>query len=78
MTIKEGYISFRGYKTYYRIVNPEGKKVPLLLVHGGPGSTHNSFEVLDDLAYLDDRPVISYDQIGCGMSSLEEDRKSVV
>lgn len=77
MTIKEGYISFRGYKTYYRIVNPEGKKVPLLLVHGGPGSTHNSFEVLDDLAYLDDRPVISYDQIGCGMSSLEDSHPSL-
>ncbi len=69
--IEDGYVSFEGYRTYYRIANPEGKKIPLLLLHGGPGSTHNSFEVLDELALLDDRPVISYDQIGCGFSSLQ-------
>lgn len=71
MNIKEGYISFNGYKTYYRIVNPNGKKTPLLMCHGGPGSTHTSFEVIDDLALKDDRPIIMYDQIGCGLSSLD-------
>lgn len=67
MMIQEGKVSFQGYQTYYRIVNPEGKNIPLLLLHGGPGSTHNSFEVLDSLAYESDRPLIMY-----------EDRKSVV
>ena len=66
MEIKEGYIPFLDYKTYYRIVNPKGKKTPLLMLHGGPGSTHNAFELFDSLALEDDRPIIMYDQIGCG------------
>lgn len=37
---------------------------------GGPGSTHNYFEVLDRMADTG-RQVISYDQIGCGNSYLE-------
>jgi proline iminopeptidase len=69
MEIKEGYLSFRDYKTYYRIVNPNGRKTPLLLLHGGPGSTHNSFELLDHVAWDDDRPIVMYDQLGCGLSS---------
>ena len=35
---------FLGYKTYYRIVGDASKdRKPLLLLHGGPGSTHNYF-----------------------------------
>lgn len=68
MDILEGKTPFLEYETYYRIVNPNGKKTPLLLLHGGPGSTHNYFEVFDALAKEDDRPLIMYDQIGCGES----------
>lgn len=69
--IIEGYMPFRGYKTYYRSVGEckNGKK-PLLLLHGGPGSTHNYFELLDELAE-DGRQIISYDQLGCGNSFVE-------
>lgn len=38
---------FMGYSTYYRIVGEPSGRPPLLLLHGGPGSTHNYFEVLD-------------------------------
>lgn len=69
-TVKEGGLDFCGFKTYYRIVNPDAKKTPLIMLHGGPGSTHNSFEVLDYLAYEDDRSIIMYDQIGCGKSMI--------
>ena len=42
MEIREGYMPFKEYKTYYRIVGKKtGNKKPLLLLHGGPGSTHN-------------------------------------
>lgn len=72
MEIVEGYIPFLEYKTYYRIINPKGKKTPLLMLHGGPGSTHNAFELLDHMAFDDDRPIIMYDQIGCGKSIIEK------
>jgi proline iminopeptidase len=72
MKIQEGYMPFKGYQTYYRIVGEENpNKKPLLLLHGGPGSTHNYFEVLDKLADLDNRQLIMYDQIGCGNSFVE-------
>ena len=70
MKIIEGYMPFMGHKTYYRIVGEESEKAPLLLLHGGPGSTHNYFEVLDCIAETG-RQVISYDQIGCGNSYLD-------
>lgn len=71
MKITEGYMPYLGYQTYYRIVGEckDGKK-PLLLLHGGPGSTHNYFEVLDALAETG-RAVISYDQLGCGNSYVD-------
>lgn len=71
MKVVEGYMPFMGYQTYYRIVGEckNGKK-PLVLMHGGPGSTHNYFEVLDKLAE-DGRALVMYDQIGCGNSYVE-------
>ncbi len=56
--------------TYVRIVGSQYKKTPILFLHGGPGSTHNSFEVLDEFSDYDSRPIIMYDQYGCGLSSL--------
>ena len=69
MTVREGYMDFKGFKTYYRIAGEAapGKK-PLVLLHGGPGCTHNDMEVLDRLAEEDGRELIYYDQIGCGKS----------
>lgn len=69
--IEEGYMPFKGYQTYYRIVGERQKgKAPLLLLHGGPGSTHNYFEVLDSIADTGHQ-VIMYDQLGCGNSYVE-------
>lgn len=73
MKITEGYMPFGEYKTYYRIVGEsKNNKKPLVLLHGGPGSTHNYFEVLDRLAEEDGRVIIMYDQIGCGLSSMPD------
>lgn len=59
---------FMGYQTYYRIAGEaKESKAPLLLLHGGPGSAHNYFEVLDRLADTG-RQIISYDQLGSGNS----------
>ena len=72
MEIREGYMQFLEYKTYYRVVGKNtGNKKPLVLLHGGPGSTHNYFEVLDRIAEEDGRQLVMYDQIGCGNSYVE-------
>ena len=70
--IIEGYIPYLDHQTYYRVVgDPASRKTPLLMLHGGPGSTHNYYELLDFLAEEDGRLFISYDQIGCGKSYLD-------
>lgn len=71
LSIVEGRMPFMGFETYYRIVGEATDHAPLLLIHGGPGSTHNYFEVLDDLAATTGRQIISYDQLGCGESFVE-------
>jgi L-proline amide hydrolase len=69
---QEGYADFRGYRTWYRIVGDRASgAIPLLALHGGPGSTHNYFRPLERLA--DERPVVLYDQIGCGNSDRPQD-----
>lgn len=74
MEINEGRIKFGDFSTYFRTVNPYGKKLPVIFLHGGPGSTHNYFESFDELAFKTDRPFVMYDQIGCGESYTEGDR----
>src|ERR687888_237961 len=72
MVAEEGYVDFRGHRTWYRVVGDRAAgNVPLLALHGGPGSTHNYFGPLERLA--DQRPVVLYDQIGCGNSDRPTD-----
>lgn len=63
--ITDGYIDFKGYKTYYRIVGERSKgMLPLLALHGGPGCAHDYLESLDGLADRYGRQVVYYDQLG--------------
>ena len=72
MSAREGYVDFRGYRTWYRFVGDlNSATTPLLALHGGPGSTHNYFGPLEGLA--EERPVVLYDQIGCGKSDRPTD-----
>jgi proline-specific peptidase len=66
----EGYIPFRGYRTWYRIVGEgeEPGKLPVLALHGGPGACHDYLEPMEALAATG-RRVILYDQLGCGNSA---------
>lgn len=63
--VTEGYIYFMNGGTWYRMVG-SGDAAPLILIHGGPGANHYYFEPMERLA--DVRPVIVYDQRGCGNS----------
>src|SRR5207253_6495719 len=67
---EEGCIPFRGHQTWFRSVS-DGPGVPLLCLHGGPGSTHRGLTVLEPLA--DERRVVFYDQLGSGDSSKPSD-----
>lgn len=65
----EGHISFRGHRTWYRVVGDaeDDGKHPVVVLHGGPGATHDYLEALEALARTG-RRVVMYDQIGCGRS----------
>jgi L-proline amide hydrolase len=68
----EGFVDFRGHRTWYRVVGDlAAGAVPVLALHGGPGSTHHYFTPLEQLG--GERPVVLYDQIGCGASDRPND-----
>jgi len=69
MPVKEGFVSFHGYKTWYRIVgdHDDPGKFPLMCLHGGPGATHDYFTPLEAMTTTG-RRVILYDQLGWGNS----------
>lgn len=64
--MEEGYIHGREGRIWYRIAGRDRTKLPMLCVHGGPGCPHDYLKPLELLA--DDRPIIFYDQLGCGNS----------
>lgn len=66
----EGYAAVPGGKIYWRRFGA-GKKTPLLTLHGGPGAAHNYLLTMRALA--DERPVIFYDQLGCGKADTPAD-----
>lgn len=66
----EGYVVVPGGKVWYKIVG-SGDSVPLLTLHGGPGAGHDNLEPFEVLA--SDRPVIFFDQLGCGKSDKPND-----
>jgi proline-specific peptidase len=70
-TAVEGTIAVPGGRVWYQILNPDQPATPLLCLHGGPGMPHDYLEPLADLAAA--RPVIFYDQLGCGRSDRPAD-----
>jgi proline-specific peptidase len=67
---REGLLDVTGGRVWYRIEG-SGPGVPLLLLHGGPGAGHDYLEPLSVLG--DERPVVFYDQLGCGKSDIPDD-----
>lgn len=67
---QQGYISVEGGKIWYQKFydTKTQENTPLLILHGGPGFPHNYLLSLKDLASK--RPVIFYDQLGCGNSTI--------
>ncbi|WP_090825821.1 proline iminopeptidase-family hydrolase [Paenibacillus sp. yr247] len=71
MLRSEGFIDVPGGRVWYIRVG-SGNKTPLVVLHGGPGNTHDPLKaVLQALA--DERSVIFYDQLGSGNSDRPTD-----
>ena len=69
---ESGMADVPGGKVWWlRASTAASKKTPLLTLHGGPGSGHNYLLPLKALA--DERPVIFYDQLGCGKADAPAD-----
>ena len=70
----EGFIPFHGYRTWYRIVGngEEAGKLPLLVLHGGPGASYDYLEPLEAMATTGRRGIF-YDQLGGGNSDHPHD-----
>ena len=65
------YVAVTGGKIWHKIAGKNKPGIPLLVLHGGPGASHHYLEPIADLA--DERPVIFYDQLGCGNSDNPND-----
>jgi pimeloyl-ACP methyl ester carboxylesterase len=68
----EGYCTFRGMRTWYRVSGDlASDRVPLVLLHGGPGFPSGYLSPIEQLA--PSRAVVRYDQIGSGRSDWPDD-----
>jgi len=66
---REGNVPFRGHQTWYRITGgAHATRPPLVVLHGGPGASHDYTLRFAHLA-TPERAVIHYDQFGCGRST---------
>jgi len=68
---REGYVDVEGGKIWYKIIG-KGNGIPLLILHGGPGS--RSCSMIPGFSLLgNERPIIFYDQLGSGNSERPTD-----
>ncbi|WP_078379987.1 proline iminopeptidase-family hydrolase [Sutcliffiella halmapala] len=71
MSMSEGFIEVTGGKVWYQLHDTNTNQTPVIVLHGGPGSSHFAMQDLRILSK--DRPVIFYDQLGCGKSDRPTD-----
>jgi len=73
-SVHEGTISFGEWSTWYRVTGDlDSGMTPLVVLHGGPGCTHDYVLALAHVAESG-RPVVHYDQLGGGRSTHLPDR----
>jgi len=67
---QEAFVQVPGGRVWCRIFGRD-QGVPLLVIHGGPGLTHDYLEPLNQPG--NERPVVFYDQLGAGKSDRPTD-----
>jgi proline iminopeptidase len=75
--MNEGHIDVPGGKIWYQIhtTHKTADRTPVIILHGGPGVPHNY--LLNLSALKTHRPIIFYDQLGCGKSPVQESYKDL-
>ena len=68
---EEGFVDVPGGRVWYARLG-SGDATPVLMLHGGPGAGHDYIAPLGE-ALAADRPVVMYDQLGCGRSDQPDD-----
>ncbi len=69
MQVREGRAPFGAHETWFRVTGDlDAGPAPLVVLHGGPGCTHDYVLSFADIAETG-RPVVHYDQIGNGRST---------
>ena len=68
--VHERYIETEHGRLWAAVYGEGTKGVPILVLHGGPGFLSMPREICD---LADERPVIFYDQLGCGRSDRPSD-----
>lgn len=66
-----GFADVPGGRVWYDRLG-SGDATPILMLHGGPGCGHDYLADFGD-ALASDRPVVLYDQLGCGRSEAPDD-----
>jgi L-proline amide hydrolase len=74
LDVIEGFVPYGDYETWFRVTGDlDSEMTPLVVVHGGPGCSHDYLVSLAQIARTG-RPVIHYDQVGGGRSTLLPDK----
>lgn len=74
ISVREGVCPFGAYKTWYRVTGDlQARKAPVVVLHGGPGCTHDYVDSFKGLAARG-RAVVHYDQVGNGRSTHLRDK----
>jgi proline-specific peptidase len=73
ITTTTGFAATTQGQLWWKRLDPGNDAVPLVLLHGGPGMASWYLEPLEALAT--DRPVVLYDQSGCGRSAAPADEE---
>jgi L-proline amide hydrolase len=74
LDVIEGFVPYGDYETWFRVTGDlDSEMTPLVVAHGGPGCSHDYLISLAEIARTG-RPVIHYDQVGGGRSTLLPDK----
>ena len=71
LLVAQGRLDVPGGRVWYRRLG-SGDATPLLMLHGGPGAGSDYIAPLGE-ALAADRPVVFWDQLGCGRSDAPDD-----